>query len=349
VISGEADIILKKEDMVSIASAIEMQEVRKVHIFGEVKNPGEYNCHDNMTLQDLIFAAGGVKDDAELRNIEIYRMETDPDILKAGKQIAKQHTFTVDKNLDGMDFNLKPRDQVIIRPVSGYTEAKKVMIEGEVLYPGNYVLTSKRERISDMIKKAGGLNIYAYPQGAFMIRNMRTSIAEEKIKRNVVNNIPEELIVEKGDYFKGEDIVGIRLEKILANPGSEWDLFVEDGDIISVPKELQTVQVSGKVLLPSLVRYDEHRSFRYYIDHSGGFSPNAYKRKSFVVYANGESQATKQILFFRNYPEIKPGAIIYVPEKPEPKERNRISLGETVALTSSITTVAALIYSLFRK
>jgi protein involved in polysaccharide export with SLBB domain len=348
VISGKSDVLLKKEDIVSIASAIEMQEVKKVAVYGEVKTPGEYDYHENMTLQDLVFAAGGVKEDAELRNIEIYRMEKDPEVLKTGKQIAKQHTFTVDKNLDGLDFALEHRDQVIIRPVSGYTEVKKVMIEGEVMFPGNYVLTSKQEKISDLIAKAGGLNMYAYPEGAFMIRKITTSIAEEKIKRNVVENISDELVVDKNEYYKDEDIVGIKLEKILANPGSEWDLYVEDGDIISVPKELQTVQVSGKVFLPSLVRYDEHRPFKYYINRSGGFSPNAFKRKSFVVYANGESQATRQILFFRNYPEIKPGATIYVPEKPK-KEANRISVGETIALTSSVATVAALIFSLFRK
>jgi protein involved in polysaccharide export with SLBB domain len=348
VISGETDILLKKEDIVSIASAIEMQEVKKIVIYGEVKTPGEYDYHENMTLQDLIFVAGGVKDDAELRNIEIYRIETDPDVLKAGKQIAKQHTFTIDKNLDGLDFKLESRDQVIIRPISGYTDAKKVMVEGEVLFPGNYILTSKQERISDVIRKAGGLNMYAYPEGAFMIRKAKTSIAQEKITRNVVENIPDELIVDKQEYYKDEDLVGIQLEKILVNPGSNWDLYMEDGDIISIPRELQTVRVSGNVLLPSLVKYEQHRPFRHYIDHSGGFSPDAFKRKSFVIYPNGETQATRRILFFRNYPDIKPGSIIYVPEKPSHKERNRISVGETIALTSSIVTMAALIMSLLK-
>jgi protein involved in polysaccharide export with SLBB domain len=347
IISGDVEILLKKEDIVSIASAIEMQEVRKVSVMGEVKTPGEYNYHENMTLQDLIFAAGGVKDDAELRNIEIYRLETDPEVLKKGKQIAKQHTFTVDKSLDGLDFALAPHDHVIIRPLSGYTDIKKVVVEGEVLFPGNYVLTSNQERISDVIKKAGGLNTYAYPEGAFMIRQIETTIAEEKAERNVVENIPTELINTR-EYIKNEAIVGIRLEEILKNPGSKWDMYLKDGDIISIPKELQTVQVSGQVLLPSLVRFDRYRSFKYYINHSGGFSPDALKRKSYVVYANGETQATKRVLFFHNYPEVKPGAKIYVPEKPQ-RENRRMSMGETIALTSSVVTVAALIVSLFRK
>ncbi|MDR1170652.1 MAG: SLBB domain-containing protein [Prevotellaceae bacterium] len=347
VLSGKSEILLKKEDIVSIASAIEMQEVRQVSILGEVKTPGEYNYHENMTLQDLIFVAGGVKDDAELRNIEIYRLEIDPEVLKTGKQIAKQHTFTIDKNLDGLDFALVPHDHIIIRPLSGYTDIKKIVIEGEVLFPGNYILTSNQERISDVIKKAGGLNTYAYPEGAFMIRKIATTIAEEKVERNVVENIPDEYI-DPGKYMKNEAIVGIRLEEIMKNPGSKWDLYLDDGDIISIPKELQTVQVTGKVLLPSLVRFDQYRSFKYYINHSGGFSPDALKRKSYVVYANGETQATRRVLFFNNYPDVKPGAKIYIPEKPQ-RERTRMSMGETIALTSSIVTVSALIVSLFRK
>jgi protein involved in polysaccharide export with SLBB domain len=348
VIAGESDYNLKKEDIVTIASAIEMQELKKVYIYGRVKNQGEYSYHENMTLQDLIFAAEGVKDDAELNDIEIYRQETDPDVLKEGKQIAKRHAFTVGKNLDGLqDFTLEPRDHVIIRPLTGYSDIKKVMIEGEVLYPGNYILTSNQEKISDVIKKAGGLSMYAYPEGAFMIRQLSTSIAGEKIDQNVVENTAPELI-KPNEYIQKEGIVGIRLNELLKNPGSSWDLNLEDGDIISIPKELQTVQVTGKILLPSLVRYDKNKSFKYYINHSGGFSPEALKRKSYVIYANGESQATRQILFFRKYPTVKPGAKIYVPEKPKREGNNRMSIGEMVALTSSVVTVTALIMNLFK-
>jgi protein involved in polysaccharide export with SLBB domain len=346
VLSGKSDINLKKEDIISIASAIEMQEVKNVAIYGEVKNPQEYKYHENMSLQDIIFAAGGVKDDAELKNIEIYRLETDPEVLKTGKQISQRHTFTVNKNLDGLDFILAPHDHVIIRPISGYTGIKKVMVEGEVLFPGNYILTSKQERISDVIKKTGGLNAYAYPEGAFMIRQLTRSIAREKME-HIVSEHTSTTLTDTITPSKNESIIGIKLEEILKNPGSQWDLYLEDGDIISIPEKSQTVQVTGQVLLPSLVRYDPSRSFKYYINHSGGFSPNALKQKSYVVYANGETLATKRILFFRSYPEIKPGAKIYVPEKPK-RERTRMSVGETVALTSSLVTLTALIINLFK-
>jgi protein involved in polysaccharide export with SLBB domain len=347
VIAGTYNILLKKEDIVSIASAIEMREAKKISIFGEVKTPGEYDYHENMSLQDLIFSAGGLKENAEVNNIEIYRLEINPEVLRAGDQIAERHTYTVNKNLEGLDFILAPHDNVIIRPISGYTDIKKVMVEGEVMFPGSYILTSNKEKISDVIKKAGGLNMFAYPKGAFMIRKLKSSIAEEKIERVVIESVLEEFVeVDTVPKEKDEAIVGINLEEILKYPGSKWDLYLKDGDVISIPKELQTVQVMGEVLLPSLVRYDKNSSFKYYINHSGGFAPNALKRKSYVVYANGETQATRQILFFRSYPEISPGAKIYVPEKP--KRGDRMTIGETVALTSSIVTVVALILNLFK-
>jgi len=345
VISGKSDISLKKEDIVTIASAIEMQEVRNVSVFGEVKTPGDYRYRDNMTLQDIIFAAGGTKDAAELRNVEIYRMELDPATLKAGEKIATRHTFTIDKTLNGLDFKLAPHDHVIIRPVSGYTDIKKVMIEGEVYFPGNYILTSNKERISDVIKKAGGLNSFAYPEGAFMIRHLNASIAEEKIEQEVIENISDELIDEQ-QFKKNESVIGINLEKIIAAPGSKYDLFLEDGDIIRIPKELQTVQVLGNVLRPSFVRFDEGESFKYYINHSGGFSSNSLKRKSYVVYANGDTKATRRVLFFRKYPEVTPGAKIYVPEKPE--RTNKMSVGEIIGVSSSLITMTALIMSLLK-
>jgi protein involved in polysaccharide export with SLBB domain len=345
VISGKADMSLKKEDIVTIASAIEMQEVRSVFIFGEVKKPQEYQYHDNMTLQDIIFAAGGIKDDAELRNIEIYRLELNPDILKAGEKIATRHTFTIDKTLNGLDFKLVPHDHVIIRPISGYTDIKKVMIEGEVIAPGNYILTSKQERISDVIKKAGGLNAFAYPEGAFMIRQVESSIAEEKIEEEVIENVPNELI-NKRDFRKRESTIGIDMKQILASPGSKYDLFVEDGDIIRIPKELQIVQVLGNVLRPSFVRFDQGASLRYYVDHSGGFASHSFKRKAYVVYANGDTKSTRRIFFIRKYPEITAGAKIYVPVKPE--RTKTLTTGEILSLSSSIITMTVLIMSLLK-
>ena len=345
IIEGNTDILLKKEDKVFIASAIEMQEVKKTWIYGEVKNEGEYPFHENMTLQDLILAAGGTKENAELRDIEIYRRVSDPEILKSGKEVSREFKFTVDKELKGLEFKLESHDQVIIRPVSGLTNIKKVMIEGEVMYPGNYILVSRVEKISDVIKRAGGLTNYAYPEGAFMIRKIQTTLPDDKLEMKLLENtVVDEELIDKEKFTDNEGIVGINLEEIIKKSGSKYDLLLEDGDIIKVPRELQTVQVSGEVLLPSYVRFDKTNSFKDYINGSGGFSSKSLKRKSYIVYANGTSRATKSFLGIRNYPKVTPGARIYVPTKPERK--STITVGEGVALSSSIITTAALIISL---
>ncbi|MDR2466838.1 MAG: SLBB domain-containing protein, partial [Prevotellaceae bacterium] len=291
VIQGKGDIPMKKEDVVYIASAIEMQENRNVSVYGAVKKPGSYKLHENMTIQDLIFLAGGVSEFAELRDVEIYRVEKDPEVLKLGEKIASGHKISINKNLDGLDFKLESHDIVVIRSISGFTETKQVMIEGEVMFPGNYIVLTNRDRVSDVIKRAGGLNLYAYPEGAFMIRKVETTLAEEKLENEVVENISSDMISKK-QFIRADAILGIDLEKILKSPGSAYDMLLEDGDIIRIPRELQTVQVSGEVFLPSLVRYDRTFSFRDYIDNSGGFSPTSYKRKSYVVYANGTSKST---------------------------------------------------------
>jgi protein involved in polysaccharide export with SLBB domain len=345
VINGKVDITLKREDVVSIASLLSLQETKYVYIYGEVRKTGEYLYHEHMTLQDLVFSAGGINDRAELRNIEVYREITDPDALKDGTDIAKEYKFTIDKTLNGLDFELQPRDNVVIRPISGYSDTKKVMVEGEVYFPGNYVITRRNDRISNVIEQAGGLNRYAYPQGAFLIRKNEVSIAESKVEQNIAEGLPSDLI-EAEKLVAKESIVGINLENIMKAPGSKWDLLLEDGDIIRIPREMQTVQVSGEVLFPSLVRYDKSFSFGDYISNSGGFSSKALKSKAYVIYANGTSKATKRFLWFKNYPEVTPGAKIYVPEKPE--RTNKVSISEGIALTSSVITTAALIMNLLK-
>jgi len=344
VISGAETHVLKKEDMIYIASLLEMQELKKVSIFGEVKNPGDYTFHENMTLQDLIFLAGGALEKAEMSNIEISRLIKDPKVLVSETKNAEEHRATIDRDLNGLDFVLMPHDQVVLRTIAGYSNIQKVTIAGEVLYPGNYIINSKEERISDVINRAGKTTKQAYPEGAFMIRKMKTSIAEDRLEKKIADNIAKELMDE--DIFEKENIVEIYLDKILKNPYSKWDLFVEDGDVISIPKEQQTVQVLGEVMLPSFVRFDKANSFKNYVQSSGGFSSNSLKRKSYVIHPNGSAMATKNFLFIRNYPDVKSGSKIYVPQKPE--RTNKITLGETIALSSSAVTVAALIISLLK-
>ena len=270
---AEEDIVLKKEDKIFIASKVTMQEKHEVEIYGEIKNPGTYPYHENMTIKDLIFISGGFKDRAEISNVEVSRLIVDPDELKNGDRTTEPFVFPIDKdlNFDAQDseFLLMPYDQIVIRPISGYSEPKSVMVEGEVLYPGNYTITSKRERISDIVKRAGGFNRYAYIEGAYLIRTTQTTLADEQLQQELFEGLASgDTLMQSEKFFNSKGVVGIRLEKIMEKPGSKWDLVVQEGDLIHVPGSMQTVQVTGEVLMPAHVRFDRSHSFFDYIDNA---------------------------------------------------------------------------------
>lgn len=345
-----SDILLRREDSVFIASVLDMKDKETVSVWGEVQREGIYDFVRNMTVKDLLFIAGGVNYKAELREVEVTRLIKDPEVLKNTKDRTTTFSFSINKDLMAQnevdEFVLEPFDQVIVRPISGFEYAKKVLVEGEVYYPGSYIITSKNERISDLIKRSGGLNQFAYPEGAFLIRNQKTSLSERKLDMTVLSGVVQgDTLIDKSKFLSNEGVVGIDLVKILQNPGSKWDLILEESDILNVPRQLQTVQVSGEVFLPAFVRYDRSMSFTDYIDNAGGFSNKAIRRKSFVVYANGTARSTKSFLFFRRYPKISPGARIYVPTRPE---RRSMTAGEVIGITTSTVSLAAIITSLFR-
>jgi protein involved in polysaccharide export with SLBB domain len=295
--------------------------------------------------------------------------------------------FALDKNLNftkgSSDILLENGDQVIIRTISGYEGIRMVRVDGEVLQPGTYNITNKAERISDLIKRAGGFTNYAYPYGAFLIRSESASAVEQKLKQIMAENAKKQLqtktdksidiamleaagattvqgfsdmdsiqknlsgskVVE--DIFSPEGIVGINLSEIMKNPNGKYDLNLEEGDVVFVPRELQTIRVLGEVLFPTFVRYDNAMTFKDYVSNAGGFSERAHKSKAFVLYANGTARSTKNFLGIKFYPTIKPGARIVVPEKPI-EIKNKMSTGETISLMTSITSVVALIYYMIK-
>lgn len=345
----ENDIVLRKEDKLFIASILDIKEKYYIRISGEVKNEGEYPYYENLTLKDVIFLAGGFKEKACVTNVEVSRLIKDPEILRTGKELTKGFDFILDEELNFVngqaEFLLEPGDQVLVRPIPGYQDAMKVILEGEFVTPGPYILRSRNERISDLLKRAGGLNTWAYPEGAFLIRKQKESLAEEKLKSDVFKGVStdDKMEVSGSKFMKNDGIVGIDLDKILKRSGTKWDLILEDGDIVSVPRELQTVQVSGQVLLPSHVRYDNSMSFKDYIEQSGGFNLDALKKKAFVVYPNGTAASTKRVFFVRSFPKVKPGSKIYVPKRPE---RKSLTTGEIISIGTTTVTLATLVITL---
>lgn len=319
IIEGKSDIPLLKEDAVTIRSIFEMKEMRKVNIVGEVQNPKEFDFHENMTLGDLIFSAGGFKEDADVAFVELTRRLSYDEISKVTDKINEIHQFglTRDLKLSPKDaaFKLAPFDEVYVRRAPGFRDQGVVIVSGEVTYAGIYSISNKSERISDIIKRAGGLVPGAYIKGATLMRTRELSEAELIKKKQLRKMMKDSLSVDSLKDNKQVYAVGIEMEKILQNPGSAYDLVLQPGDAITIPKILQTVKVSGSVLNPLAVTYEKKLSMRSYIDQAGGYSPKAKKSKTYVLYPNGTSASTKGWLFKR-IPKVTPGSEIIVPEKP---------------------------------
>jgi len=388
VLKGETeDILLQKNDSVVIGSLFDYREKQSVTILGAVRKPGDYPLIENMTIYDLIYKAKGFTELASTDSVELVRDIKDPQTLLITNKKTTVQMFALDKNLNFVNgvggSTLQNGDRVIIRSISGYEGIRIVRVEGEVLHPGSYNIRDKSERISDVVKRAGGFTSYAYPIGAFLIRTESSNDIEHRLNLIVQENTKNQMetrgkaldatmlrqsgatsvqgytamdsiqkklsgssVVDK--IFAKEGVVGLNLKDIILHPGCKYDLKLEENDIIYIPRELQTVRVLGQVLFPTIVRYDANMRLREYVNSSGGFSLNANKSKVFVLYPNGSARSTKSFLGFKFYPKIEPGARIVVPEKPV-EITNKLTPAETVAILTSISSVVALMYAILKQ
>jgi len=350
-LDGKFNLLLKKEDEVTIGSMKDLEEKKTVSIYGQVLSPGTFPYYENMTVKDLIFLAKGFKEFAAIDKIELSRRVKDDSKLKEHIEKTDIKIISVDRNLsaggDG-DIKLEPNDMVSVRLKEGIESSRSMSLLGEVRSPGNYIIINKRERISDILARAGGTTCHAYVQGAFLIRKGTRSAAERMRDAKLIQKLAEtegdsELLKQ---LQSRTDLVGIDMEEILKHPGNKKDIYVEDGDMIYVPKQLQTITVNGKVQVPGMMVY-QGRSARKAIRRSGGFGQHADKRHVYVAYANGEMQSTGHFAFFKNYPKIKPGAHLYVPEKEETGEDRRARANFVAAVLSTVVSCASVGVSSF--
>ena len=373
-----ADISLKNEDVVHIKSIFDLREDYKVTIEGEVKNPGEFDYVKEMTVEDLILIADGLRESASKSSVEVARRikSSSSDELSS---TAELYNFSISSDLslshEASTFQLQPFDLVIIRKDPAYEEQLLIEIEGEVIYPGKYSLAKKNERISDVLLRAGGLTKFAYTKGATLIRRTefyldeddRSAKRQEETKNgnhpsgeriNTGTNSTAETAATIDDpdeirrqrlqelsrstniEFKTHEFIGIDLDKIIKDPGSKYDVILREGDIFSVPRQLQTVRLRGELLYPITTRHDPTYSFKNYISQAGGFSSRAKKGKTYVVYASGTAERTKSFFWFKNYPKIEPGAEIFVPQKPP---KRRLTAGEIAGIATSFVSLAILL------
>ncbi|HYH55917.1 MAG TPA: SLBB domain-containing protein, partial [Anseongella sp.] len=335
--SGQAgNIELQREDSVHIASRFDLREEYYVIISGAVQQPDTFTYSGNMNLEALIVMAGGFTEAATPQRVEISRRVRNANPNGPNPATASIYRFNINRDLssspEAADFVLQPFDEVFVRVEPGYEVQKNVSIEGEVLYPGRYSTANKNDRISDIIKRAGGLLPDAYAEGAVLIRqeelDVETRLRLEELRARQRQN--ELAGVDAGTLKASQDqlmidsleqviantrpnLVNIDLQAILQNPGSKYDLIAQEGDVIRVPKLLQTVKVEGEVLYPKTMRFEDGVSFRNYVSQAGGFGQDALKRRAYIIYANGGVRSTRKLLFFNNYPKVRPGAEIVVP------------------------------------
>lgn len=371
-----ADIPLKREDKIEISSIFDLRDEYKFTVQGEVRFPGDFPFASNATLGDLIQKAGGLTEAAKNARVEIARRIKNLDVTDH----RSSQTVLVDIK-DGVltdpNMTLQPYDVISVLGDAGFRTQRQVKIEGEVLYPGYYTIMREDERISDIIKRAGGLTTYAYTEGASLKRTGMSKLkaAEKKEQERLKKELEKDRLDEEGNPkdtsldqdternydgtkaksaalakvsqqgtsdsdIEPSDLVGIELNKILEKPYEKGDLLVLDGDIINVPKELETVKVVGEVLNPNNVVYVKGKSLKYYVNQAGGFTDNALKKRVFVQYANGAVKGKDG-----GYPEVKPGAEIVVPKR---APRERLSSQAWIGIGTGIASTLAIIISLFK-
>lgn len=351
-----ADIPLRENDILFIPTKQEAQTERTITIYGEVMHPGIYQYADNETIEDFILQAGGLKENASTVKVDVSRRVSNPKALVADSVIA--HTFSMELKdgfvIDGEPgFILMPFDEVYVRQSPGYYKQQNVTIEGEVMFGGTYTLSKKTQRLSDLVKMAGGVNDRAFTQGARLERrytqqerqraeavlkkareDMEFSLQEQAIRTGNANlvNLSESEQLKKyqiGDTYP----VGIELDKAIANPGGTEDIVLREGDRVFVPQFEATVKINGEVLYPNTVGYVKGKSVGYYIDQAGGFSSKAKKKQAYIIYMNGT------VAKVGHNAKPLPGCEIVVPSK----STSKTTIAETLSITTSIGSLAAII------
>ena len=345
------DIPIQNNDVLFIPTKQEMMEEQTITIHGEVQYPGIYRYADNETLEDFVLQAGGLKQTASTVKVDVSRRIVNPKALTTDSVIARTYTFALKDGfvIDGTPgFKLMPFDEVYVRKSPGYYKQQNVVVEGEVMFSGTYTLSKKNQRLSDLIKSAGGVNDRGYVAGARLERKVNESErarmeavlkkAKEEAEQMEIEAAKENKKIDLKDSEKIKKFeipefysVGIELDKALANPGCDADIVLREGDKIIVPQYNGTVKINGAVMYPNTVGFQKGKKAKYYINQAGGFSEKAKKSQTYIVYMNGTIAKVSQNA------KPKPGCEIVVPEK----EINKMTIGTSVAsIATMIATLA---------
>ena len=344
-------IELQKEDQLYIPSLFDLREPYTIKVSGAVNAPDTVlPFRKNLTVEDVIVLAGGLREAASTINVEVARRLKDPSATRSSNQTAETFNFTLDEGLAVTSgdtlFTLEPFDEVFVRFSPGYQEQQVVKVGGEITFAGNYALKKKNTRLSELIKQSGGITPDAYVRGASLKRKLTTDeLRQIETLLQLSNNSKQsrDSISISLANLK-EYPVGIDLQKALAHPGSADDLVLRDGDVLYIPQQQSTVKVSGSVTYPNSVTYTKGMDIRDCLSQAGGYNDIA-RKYPIVIYMNGKVATTqRKMIFFKRYPKVEPGCEIVVPAKTQ-RDR-RASLAEIMSVGSSVTSMAAMITSM---
>ena len=331
-----ADIPLQNEDILFIPTLAEHQNLRTLTITGEVIFPGTYEFADRMTIEDLILQAGGLTDRASTIKVDVSRRLRDPNAAEATMEIAKTFSFSL---ADQTNFTLEPYDIVQVRRSPVFQDPIRVTVEGEIAFEGSYTMEQKNQRLSDVVKSAGGIVPGAYVRGARLVRRMT---ADEKARMQAVINMARQSADGKDSIalnkiaMSDTYTVGIHLDEALANPGSTKDIELMDGDRLVIPRFNHTVRISGDVNAPNTVAFEDGENYKYYIKQAGGFGDRAKKSHTYIVYQNGTMAVAKE-------GKIEPGCEVVVPSK---APRNQNSMAQWLGIGTSVASLGTMIASI---
>ena len=338
------DETLRNNDVLFIPSLFDVGEVKTFSVYGELLFPGDYRYADNTSIEDLILQAGGLKEDASLTKVDVVRRNRDKEAVEKTQSLAETFSFSINEDLSiqDNDFRLEPYDEVYIRRSPGYSVNRRVIVEGEVTFPGYYSLATNNERLSDIMERVGQFSSEAYPEGARLERKMTD---DERARMHDIaeilagnDSIALAKAVDKLMNMTTFD-VGINLKEAVDKPGGPADIVLRDGDRIIVPVFTNTVKINGEVMFSNTTPFVKGKNLKYYIEKAGGYSQRAKKSKAYVVYMNGSVAKAKK----RSSKLVQPGCEIVVPAR---QQRDGLTATEILSLGSTSASLATVVLAL---
>ena len=360
---SQPDIALRKNDVLFIPSKGDMRGEETLRINGEVNYPGTYKFAENTTIKDLILQAGGLTRSASTAKIDVFRPNFDPAAQASGKNLSQVFSFNLANGfvLEDTIFALQPYDEVQVRKSPAYTEQQNVTISGAVNFSGEYAMTSKEFRLSDLVRLAGGLSEVAYSKGARLIRQMTDEEREQRdksLQQSQISLMEQALDSEKefnrelADSLLGlkmdqgfEYPVAVNLDEALAYPGENADLVLRANDQLIVPQFSNTIQVSGEVMYPISITYQKGKNLSYYINSAGGYTKKASKGQTYAIYMNGSVDKLGRRAGSK---KLEPGAQIIVPTKPKRQGMTAAEISVLGTSAASLTTMIVALINLLK-